>query len=72
MSGSVLLRESDYGIYATGTFRIQNEPDESKQPMFNLAILNCEKQTDDAGRTSLECKITKAVVWASSDSPNIA
>ena len=64
------LTESDYGIYATGTFRIQDEGDESKQPMFNLATVNCEKQTDDAGKASLECKVTKAVVWATSDKPN--
>jgi hypothetical protein len=65
------LQESDNGIYAAGTFRIVNEPDESKQPMFNLAAVNCEKQTDDAGRTKLECKLTKAVVWASAEKPNV-
>jgi hypothetical protein len=65
------LRESDYGIYATGRFRIQNESDESKQPMFNLATMNCEKQTDETGKTSLECKLTKAVVWANPESPNV-
>jgi hypothetical protein len=66
------LRESDYGIYATGTFRIQNEGDESKQPMLNLATVNCEKQIDDPGKAPLECKLTKAVVWASADNPNTA
>jgi hypothetical protein len=66
------LRESDFGISATGTFRIEDEADESKQPMFNLAMVNCEKQTDDMGKaTGLECKITKAVVWASADKPDI-
>ena len=65
------LRESDFGISATGTFRIENEADESKQPMFNLAMVNCEKQTDDMGKaTGLECKITKAVVWASAGKPD--
>jgi hypothetical protein len=65
------LRESEYGIYSAGTFRIADETDESKQPMFNLATLNCEKQTDDMGKaTGLECKIAKAVVWASPDKPN--
>jgi hypothetical protein len=65
------LQESDFGIYAVGTFRIVDEADESKQPMFNLATVNCEKQTDDMGRaTGLECKVTKAVVWASSDKPD--
>jgi hypothetical protein len=65
------LRESDFGISATGTFRIENEADESKQPMFNLAMVNCEKQTDDMGKaTGLECKIAKAVVWASAGKPD--
>jgi hypothetical protein len=65
------LRESDFGISATGTFRIENEADESKQPMFNLAMVNCEKQTDDMGKaTGLECKITKAVLWASAGKPD--
>jgi hypothetical protein len=41
------IRENDYGIYAAGTFRIAGEEDESKQPMFNLATINCEKQPDN-------------------------
>jgi hypothetical protein len=64
------LRESEFGIYAAGTFRIQGEEDEGKQPMFNLATINCEKQLDDRGKASLECKVTQAVVWATSDKPN--
>jgi hypothetical protein len=64
------LRESEFGINAAGTFRIEGEADEGKQPMFNLATVNCEKQLDDKGRVSLECKVTKAVVWATSDKPN--
>ncbi|HZP79740.1 MAG TPA: hypothetical protein VFB45_26640 [Pseudolabrys sp.] len=62
------LRENASGIYAAGTFRIAGEEDESKQPMFNLAMINCEK-SDDAS-ASFECKITKAVVWAQSGNPN--
>jgi hypothetical protein len=58
------LRESEYGISAAGTFRIAGEGDEAKQPMFNLATVDCEKQSDDTGRVSLECKVTKAVVWS--------
>jgi hypothetical protein len=65
------LHESQYGIYAVGTFRIAGEQDESKQPMFNLAMINCEKQSDDMGRANLECKVTQAVVWADSDKPDI-
>jgi hypothetical protein len=65
------LRESDFGIYAAGTFRIADEADESKQPMFNLATVNCEKQTDETGRAiGFDCKIAKAVVWASKGGPN--
>jgi len=64
------LAESEYGIYAVGTFRIENEQNESKQPMFNLATVDCEKQTDDTGRVSLECKVTSAVVWANPEKPN--
>ena len=64
------LQETEYGINAVGTFRITGEADESKQPNFNLAMVACEKQSDDMGKTSLECKGTKAVVWATSDKPN--
>jgi hypothetical protein len=64
------LRESESGIYAAGTFRIFGEGDESKQPMFNLATINCEKQPDDSGKITLECKVTKAVVWAQSGNPD--
>jgi hypothetical protein len=33
--------------------------------------MDCEKQTDDAGRAAgLECKITKAVVWAFEGKPD--
>jgi hypothetical protein len=65
------LRESEFGISANGTFRIADEADESRQPMFNLSMMNCEKQTDDMGKaTGLECKITKAVVWASAGKPD--
>jgi hypothetical protein len=65
------LRESEFGIYAAGSFRIAGEADENKQPNFNLSTVNCENQTDDMGKaTGLECKITKAVVWATADKPD--
>jgi hypothetical protein len=64
------LRENEFGINAFGTFRIEGEADEGKQPMFNLAMVDCEKQFDDRGRASLECKVTMAVVWAQPDKPN--
>jgi hypothetical protein len=64
------IRESEFGINAFGTFRIEGEADEGKQPMFNLAMVDCEKQFDDRGRASLECKVMQAVVWAHPDKPN--
>jgi hypothetical protein len=64
------LRESEFGIYAAGTFRIEGEGGEGKQPNFNLAMINCEKQLDERGRASLGCTVTQAVVWATSDKPN--
>ena len=64
------LRESEFGINAFGTFRVEGETDEGKQPMFNLAMINCEKQLDDKGRVSLQCNVMKAVVWATSDKPD--
>lgn len=64
------IRESEFGIYAAGTFRIEGEGDEGKQPMFNLTTINCEKQFDDRGRASLECKVTEASVYATPDKPN--
>jgi hypothetical protein len=64
------LQESQFGINAIGTFRIAGEGDEAKQPMFNLTSINCENQTDDAGKTSLECKVVMASVSAQSGQPN--
>jgi len=64
------IRENDYQIYAAGTFRVEGEVDESKQPMFNLTTVDCEKRRDDMDRVSLECKVTQASVYAHSDKPN--
>jgi hypothetical protein len=66
------LRESDFGISAVGTFRIEGEADETKQPLFNLTIVNCENKVDDAGRLSAleKCKVTKAVMWPESEKPD--
>ena len=63
------LRAWDSGIYAAGTFRIEGEGDESKQPLFNLSEIVCEKQSDDLGG-NLECKVTQAVVWSKSGNPD--
>jgi hypothetical protein len=65
------ITENEYGIYAAGTFRVEREADESKQPNFNLTRVNCEKQRDDTGRVSLECKLTQAALLDRSEKPNI-
>src|SRR5712691_2159556 len=62
------LRENEYGVYAAGTFRVAGEADESKQPLFNLASINCEKNADTGG---LECKLTQAVLCAQSSNPDV-
>jgi hypothetical protein len=64
------LRETEFGINAFGTFRIAEETDESKQPMFNLSVVNCGKQIDDAGSSSITCKVTMAIVSAVSGKPD--
>ena len=51
-------------------FELRGKSDEAKQPMFNLATINCEKQSDDTGKVSLECKVTQAVVYAQSGKPD--
>lgn len=65
------LRETDFGVNAVGTFRIEGEADENKQPMFNLTKVDCEKQIDDAGKVSgFECKLTQALVWSNEGRPD--
>jgi hypothetical protein len=54
------LRENADGLSAAGTFRIEGEKDETKQPDFNLTTIRCEKQSDDDA--SLQCTVTSAVV----------
>lgn len=62
------LQESSYGISAVGTFRIADEENEHKQPMFNLAKVDCKPDATAEG--NFECKVTEAVVWARSGDPN--
>jgi type 1 fimbria pilin len=64
------LQEGEFGIYAAGTFRIEGEGDEFKQPDFNLTTIKCEKKPDGMGRVSLECKVTTASVQATRDKPD--
>jgi hypothetical protein len=55
-----------FGLRAVGTFRIQNELDESKQPMFNINEVSCAFEEEN----KLKCKIMTASVWAAEGSPN--
>jgi hypothetical protein len=65
------LKESDFGIYSAGTFRVAEEDDEGKQPMFNLTTINCTKQLDDSDKASFECNVTRSVVWSQSGKPDV-
>lgn len=66
------LFEGPFGIYAAGTFRVAEEMDESKQPDFNIATVNCEnRRYNTMGTVSLECKVTEAVVYAVSGKPDV-
>src|SRR5689334_8911982 len=64
------IDESDYGLNAVGTFRIQGEADESKQPMFNLSQVDCTKRLDDNNMPVVECKVTRASVSATREKPD--
>lgn len=64
------IDESEYAIYAAGTFRVEGEQDESKQPYFNLTSINCEKQREDNGKLNITCKVTRASMYAEPDEPN--
>jgi hypothetical protein len=63
------LQENEFGIYAVGTFRIEGEEDESKQPWFNLTNIDCEKHPADLN-ADVECKVTQAVMYAHSEAPD--
>lgn len=43
------LKEGGGGIAAQGTWRIEGETDENKQPAFNYTIVGCETQADATG-----------------------
>jgi hypothetical protein len=66
------IEEYGDGINAVGTFRIEEEKDESKQPYFNLVTINCNSlpakfQTESA---TFMCTMTRASVGANSEQPN--
>jgi hypothetical protein len=64
------IQETDYQIYAVGTFRIMGEQDESKQPMFNLTNITCDKEPSNPRASNIECKVVQASVFANPDKPN--
>jgi hypothetical protein len=64
-----IVQDYQAAIRATGTFRIEGEADESKQPLFNLAIIRCLPNNENENE-SLECNVTQAVVWPDSGKPD--
>ena len=61
------LQEYGSGILAVGTFRIEEEKDESKQPDFNLVRIDCNSVP---GSEIFVCTMTQASVRANSEQPN--
>ena len=61
---SGFIEESD-SIYAVGTFRVENENDEDKQPFFNLTTIACRKNN-----YITICNVTRATMYAQSAAPN--
>ena len=62
------LSINDNYISAVGTLRIENEIDESKQPMFNISELDCQKS--DYNKNYFICKLITAYVSAEKANPN--
>jgi len=62
------LIDNSTAIYAVGTFRVQDETDENKQPNFNFATMDCTKIRQDGYVAN--CTLSKAVTWAENNSPN--
>lgn len=62
----------EYGsgiIVAVGTFRIEEEKDESKQPDFNLVRIDCNS-VPGGNSEIFVCTMTQASVRANSEQPN--
>jgi hypothetical protein len=60
------------GIAAVGTFRIEEEKDENKQPDFNLVTIDCNT-VPGSNKTASDifmCTMTQASVRANSEQPN--
>jgi len=69
MSG---IQETETWLSAGGTFRVEDEKDESKQPWFNLTAITCDKQRDDTGSVSAKCKVNSAIFESTSGKPDAA
>jgi hypothetical protein len=63
------LQEYGSGFVAVGTFRIEEEKDESKQPDFNLVRIDCNS-APGSNSEILVCTMTQASVRANSEQPN--
>jgi hypothetical protein len=66
------VEEYGAGIVAVGTFRIEEEKDENKQPDFNLVTIDCNS-VPGSNKTKSEifvCTMTQASVRANSEQPN--
>jgi hypothetical protein len=51
-------------------FELRVKRTRANSHLFNLARVDCDKQPDDRGRVSLECKVTMAVLYAHSGKPD--
>ena len=57
-------------IEAIGTFRIEGELNENKQPDFNLTHIECRKQDGISNDQDMLCILNSAIVEAKSERPN--
>lgn len=65
-----LVGEPKQGIAADGTFRIEGEPDENKQPWFSLTNVACDKQPDNTAIARIKCTVTSAFLMNLAGPPN--
>jgi hypothetical protein len=57
-------------IRGIGTFRIEGEADEGKQPMFNVNRMDCSKEYDEERNVKFNCNITSVIADAESKEPD--
>lgn len=60
--------ETDTSIHAAGTFRIEGEAEENKQPDFNLTMIDCDKSSISKGK--VYCRVIRAISMAHSEQPS--